>query len=138
MTGLLNGTVTDASGQTQQVTDKSVTLPLAASGSAQTCKILHLELGPLDLDLLGLKVHLNKVVLDITAQSGDGNLLGNLLCSVANLLNGQSPFWPFLFALLVPVFVISGFDVNGTAGEETGRAAQTVPRALLAFRVEPA
>jgi hypothetical protein len=44
-------------------------------------------LGPLGLNLLGLKVHLNQVVLDITAQSGPGNLLGNLVCSVANLLN---------------------------------------------------
>src|SRR5829696_1215409 len=40
-----------------------------------------------DLELLGLKVHLDKVVLDITAQSGPGNLLGNLLCAIANLLN---------------------------------------------------
>src|ERR1700733_1781268 len=47
------------------------------------------------------------------------------------LAHGQSKFWPFLFALLVPVFVISGFDVNGTAGEETGQAARNVPRALL-------
>ena len=28
------------------------------------------------------------IVLDITAQSGAGNLLGNLLCGVSNLLNG--------------------------------------------------
>lgn len=27
------------------------------------------------------------MVLDITATSGPGNLLGNLLCSIANLLN---------------------------------------------------
>jgi amino acid transporter len=47
------------------------------------------------------------------------------------LAPGQSMFLPFLFALLVPVFVISGFDVNGTAGEETGHASRTVPRALL-------
>ncbi|MEA2161532.1 MAG: hypothetical protein QOD66_3912 [Solirubrobacteraceae bacterium] len=60
------------------------------AGTAATCPILHLVLGPLDLNLLGLQVHLNQVVLDITAQSGPGNLLGNLLCSVANLLNGQS------------------------------------------------
>jgi hypothetical protein len=58
--------------------------------SAVTCPILHLDLGPLNLNLLGLKIHLNEVVLDITAQSGPGNLLGNLLCSVANLLNGPS------------------------------------------------
>src|SRR5580704_5320723 len=47
------------------------------------------------------------------------------------LAHGHSRFLPFLFALLVPVFVISGFDVNGTAGEETGQAARNVPRALL-------
>jgi len=56
--------------------------------SAAVCPILHLDLGPLNLNLLGLHVHLNRVVLDITAVSGPGNLLGNLLCSVANLLNG--------------------------------------------------
>ena len=52
-----------------------------------TCEILHLELGPLDLNVLGLLVHLDRVVLDITAQSGAGNLLGNLLCGIAGLLD---------------------------------------------------
>jgi hypothetical protein len=50
--------------------------------------VLHLVLGPLHLNLLGLHVNLNQVVLDITAQSGPGNLLGNLVCGIANLLNG--------------------------------------------------
>jgi hypothetical protein len=54
---------------------------------AATCPILNLVLGPLHLNLLGLHVDLNQVVLNITAVSGSGNLLGNLLCSVANLLN---------------------------------------------------
>ena len=57
----------------------------AAVGS---CDVLNLVLGPLDLNLLGLKVHLDKVVLDITAVAGAGNLLGNLLCAVAGLLDG--------------------------------------------------
>jgi hypothetical protein len=52
------------------------------------CPILHLELGPLDLNLLGLRVELNQVVLDVTAIPGPGNLLGNLLCAVAGLLDG--------------------------------------------------
>lgn len=52
------------------------------------CPILHLDLGPLNLDLLGLQVHLNQVVLDVTAVPGPGNLLGNLLCAVAGLLDG--------------------------------------------------
>jgi amino acid transporter len=55
----------------------------------------------------------------------------NTLVSTSGMLHGAGAFWPFLFALLVPVFVISGFDVNGTAGEETGRASRTVPRAML-------
>jgi hypothetical protein len=54
---------------------------------AATCPILNLVLGPLHLNLLGLQVDLNQVVLNITAVPGAGNLLGNLLCSVANLLN---------------------------------------------------
>jgi hypothetical protein len=53
-----------------------------------TCPILHLELGPLDLNLLGLRIQLNQVVLDITAIPGPGNLLGNLLCAIAGLLDG--------------------------------------------------
>jgi hypothetical protein len=53
-----------------------------------TCPILHLDLGPLDLNLLGLHVHLNEVVLDVEAIPGPGNLLGNLLCAIAGLLDG--------------------------------------------------
>ena len=87
-TGLLSGVVTSATGATTSVV-RTVSLP-AVVGSASTCQILHLDLGPLNLDLLGLQVNLSEIVLDITAQSGAGNLLGNLLCSVANLLNNPS------------------------------------------------
>lgn len=55
--------------------------------AASTCQVLNLNLGPLDLNLLGLQVHLNQVVLNIVAQSGAGQLLGNLLCDVAGLLD---------------------------------------------------
>ena len=71
--------------------DRSSSRGSGSSGySAQaqrSCRILHLELGPLDLNLLGLRIQLNRVVLDITAQRGPGNLLGNLLCAVAGLLD---------------------------------------------------
>ena len=56
-----------------------------------TCEILDLVLGPLHLDLLGLVVDLNQVHLTITAEQGPGNLLGNLLCAVAGLLDGNIP-----------------------------------------------
>jgi hypothetical protein len=67
----------------------SVPTPTGVATGAASCPILHLVLGPLNLNLLGLTVHLNQVTLDITAVSGAGNLLGNLLCSVAGLLNGS-------------------------------------------------
>lgn len=87
--GTLTSTITNTlTGAVQSVT-QAISVPVTAvSGTA--CQILHLDLGPLDLNLLGLVVHLNEVVLDITAQSGAGNLLGNLLCAVANLLNNPA------------------------------------------------
>jgi hypothetical protein len=59
----------------------------SAVAAAKTCDILNLVLGPLDLNVLGLEVHLSRVVLDIVAVTGAGNLLGNLLCAVAGLLD---------------------------------------------------
>ena len=90
--GSLSGTAKNGTGTiVKSVINEPVRLPVTQAGSiaqaAATCPILHLELGPLDLNLLGLVIHLNKVVLDITAHSGPGNLLGNLLCAIAHLLD---------------------------------------------------
>ena len=60
------------------------------SGSGEppgACTILNLVLGPIDLNLLGLRVATNEVRALIEAVPGAGNLLGNLLCAVTNLLN---------------------------------------------------
>ena len=62
----------------------------AAPAAVASCPILNLVLGPLNLNLLGLQVTLNQVHLNITAIPGAGNLLGNLLCDVAGLLNNTS------------------------------------------------
>jgi hypothetical protein len=72
------------------VSGGGVTVPFQAPVHATgACRVLDLTLGPLHLDLLGLVVDLNQVHLTVTAQQGPGNLLGNLLCAVANLLNGS-------------------------------------------------
>ena len=83
--GTFSGTAV-VGGVAQTVTDTPASTPLQVTGS---CRILDLTLGPLHLDLLGLVVDLNQVHLTITAQQGPGNLLGNLLCAIANLLNGS-------------------------------------------------
>ncbi|GAA2096227.1 hypothetical protein GCM10009841_07890 [Microlunatus panaciterrae] len=87
--GTFTGTVTDAAGQVTSGTQQ-VSVPVDLAQSSGSCQILDLVLGPLDLDLLGLQVHLDTVHLNITAQSGPGNLVGNLLCAVAGLLNGPT------------------------------------------------
>ena len=97
--GTLVGTLTDHTGALLgTVANANLSLPvLLPSG---TCSILNLTLGPLHLNLLGLVVNLNQVHLTITAVSGPGNLLGNLLCAVANLLNGGVPDLGTLSTLL--------------------------------------
>jgi hypothetical protein len=83
----------------RHVTRYNVMMPASLTGAtgAQTaqaaCPILHLVIGPVDLNLLGLRVRLGggtdfsqPIVLDLTAYQGQG-LLGDLLCGVSNLLN---------------------------------------------------
>jgi hypothetical protein len=92
-TGPLRGTLTDANGTSLGNVSQTATLPVqttatstAAAPAVAACNILNLVLGPLNLNLLGLVVTLNEVHLNITAVPG--SLLGDLLCDVANLLNG--------------------------------------------------
>lgn len=62
------------------------TVPLravAAQSATPTCQVLSLVLGPLNLNLLGLVVDLNKVNLTITATRGQG-ALGDLFCQLAD------------------------------------------------------
>ena len=82
--GTLTGTIQNGVGNVIGTILKTISMIVTFNGAS--CDILHLELGPLDLDLLGLVVHLDKVVLDINADP-TGGLLGSLLCAVANLLN---------------------------------------------------
>jgi len=65
-----------------------ITLTPGATPEGASCPILNLSLGPINLDLLGLNVDTSQICLDITAVPGSGALLGNLLCGIANLLNG--------------------------------------------------
>jgi hypothetical protein len=56
--------------------------PSLQQAPGQICTVLDLVLGPLDLNLLGLMIHLDRVRLTITADP-NGGLLGSLLCSLA-------------------------------------------------------
>jgi hypothetical protein len=108
---------TEAAGEDTTV-KKAVTIPVSlAAGAAPdgeiaaqqvSCDILNLVLGPLDLNLLGLRVQLNQVELDITAEQAPGNLLGNLLCAVAHLLDGPPDLNAIIAQLLNRILGILG------------------------------
>lgn len=74
--------------QPQAAAAPAVAAAPGAISAQAVCDILHLVLGPLDLNLLGLRIQLNRVVLDITGETGPGNLLGNLLCALFGILDG--------------------------------------------------
>lgn len=87
--GLLSGTFKDASGATvATLQNAAFSAPVTNIDPPAACQVLNLVLGPLTLNLLGLVVTIpNPIILNITAVPGAGNLLGNLLCAVVNLLN---------------------------------------------------
>jgi hypothetical protein len=62
--------------------------PTQPEPDPDSCDILFLDIQPITLNLLGLEVLTSRITLDVNAIPGDGNLLGNLLCSVAGLLDG--------------------------------------------------
>jgi hypothetical protein len=83
----------------------AVTAAVTQGSQPSSCTILDLNIGAINLNLLGLVVATDPINLLITAQPGPGNLLGNLLCAVANLLNNPSQQ---LVALLNNVLRILG------------------------------
>jgi len=64
-----------------------VTATITPGATPTAVPILHLQLNPIHLNLLGLKVDTSPICLDITAHPGPGNLLGNLLGGLTGLLN---------------------------------------------------
>lgn len=92
---LVDGQLVASGTATATIRGKTVTAPFEnvpvnldlADGQtdALTCPILDLELGPINLNLLGLIVETSPIFLQIDAHESEG-LLGDLLCEVSNLL----------------------------------------------------
>jgi len=79
---------------------------------AASCTVLDLSLGPVQLNLLGLEVILDNcnngpVTVTITAIPG-GGLLGDLLCSLSDLLSGPRPSPTAVQALLWQITRVLG------------------------------
>jgi hypothetical protein len=76
-----------AAGAAQAHSSQVPPLPLPPLPAGNACSILSLNLGPINLNVLGLVVRTNEIQLRIDAVQGPGNLLGNLLCGLTGLLN---------------------------------------------------
>ncbi|MFU8867180.1 hypothetical protein [Natronococcus sp.] len=92
-TGRLRGTL--SSNPTEQINETFEVilgllediLSILSPEDAGECPILQLVIEPIFLDLLGLQLTTETIDIDLTAVAGQGNLLGNLLCAVAGLLD---------------------------------------------------
>jgi len=102
----------------------------AASATPAATPILDLHLGPINLNLLGLQVKTSEICLNVSAQPGPGNLLGNLLGGLANALNTPTGIGGFLGGLSSTNLdtLTSGLTniLNGGLGALTDPANATV------------
>jgi len=119
-----SGNVTHATkGELGTFSDVLVTVKASSSVGAQrtgdsfaikqaTCEILTLTLGPIHLDLLGLVIETSEINLVITGETGGGNLLGNLLCAIAGLLDQPNALADLLNRILA---LLGGRLTGGSA-----------------------
>jgi len=78
--GTLSGVIAPRSGAGASIR-RAVTMPIAVGQASDS--VLHLDLGPLSLNLLGLQVNLHEIVLDITVQRKSQHPLAKLIGGVA-------------------------------------------------------
>lgn len=70
----------DGSGRTRFTETVTETNPTVTQNGE--CEVLFLELGPIELRLLGLDINISQITIEITARQG-GGILGDLLCALA-------------------------------------------------------
>jgi hypothetical protein len=68
----------------------TLNIALDPSGVGAICPVLDLQLGPIDLNLLGLVVKTSPICIDITAYE-DGGLLGSLFCALGGRMAAGQP-----------------------------------------------
>ena len=98
--GMVTGTVASAGTPLGTVLAGPVAFPVSVEpGSAITgkapvsvqqatnCQVLHLDIGAVNLNLLGVTVATQPISIDISGTSGGTNVLGTLLCTILDTVN---------------------------------------------------
>jgi hypothetical protein len=112
-TGTLAGTILNSSGTS--IGTVSQTVQMLVSSIDPTCQILTLTLGPLHINLLGLVIDLNQVVLTITAVPGNWQLTRKPPLCVGKL----AEWWHSIPA--VPNCCLAESNFGGFAGTLTNK-----------------
>jgi hypothetical protein len=110
----------------------------AATNGAQASQVLQLNLNPLNVNLLGLQVQTSRITVTVSAQPGQGALLGNLLSDVSHLLNltGVNSALNNVLGNVVTLLNASSLNVpslNTAAGPLSGTAAAATTPVLNLF-----
>lgn len=117
----------------------STASPAATTTQTSTAApLLTLTLKPLDINLLGLEIQSNAITVTITPQQGAGDLLGNLLTTVSNIVNVNEANTALNNVLGATVDLLNSAElhVNGVgSGSLTTAQAATTP--VLNLTVAP-
>ena len=137
--GFTGGSFVAGSGLPAQITQMSGgTLgnfipPAAANGPT----LVSLQLDPININLLGLEVRTSAITINVSVEAGDGQLLGNLLTVVSNLVNLQGVNKALNSVLDTTVGLLNGASlsvpVNTTSGPLSGSATSTLTPVLDLF-----
>ena len=79
-------------------------------------QLVQIELNPLDIDLLGLEIRTDPIIVTISAQGGDAKLLGNLLGALSTLVNFQGVESALNNALGTVVNLVNSVDLTLPTG----------------------
>jgi hypothetical protein len=111
MLALLHQLATNSTGSAGPIT------PVMSGGPATPADVFNVTLPPLDLDLLGLKVQTGPMTVKLTAESGDGNLLGNVLKGYTSLLNLGTVSSATNNVLSTVTSLVNSVDLTAPAGQ---------------------
>lgn len=91
LNNVLANVVTLVNGASLSVSGTSTTGPLGSAQGATDVQVVNVQVAPVHLDLLGATVDTSPIQLQIIAHPGDGQILGNVVAGLSNLLNGLGP-----------------------------------------------
>jgi hypothetical protein len=115
--------------------------PILVAPAGSTAPVLDLVIAsqdgtspPVDVDLLGLVVTTSNIDASLSATTGEGQILGNLLYNLANLANPNGTS-----GLLALLNALGAGNLDSTAGAEGGSLSGTTPAAqqLLQLQLQP-